>query len=174
MGLKENQKQAMLSDEIIPHREDGLSLDKISRGAITSKMAEDLLAIKNDALLEDEHIDFKCKNLEKALRSKLKINERSLKESDLDNLQELYLSNNETFNLRLNPLVWLKNWKEKTNDFGISNISPLKKMNQIEKLDLAYNNVSDITPLNGMTQMKSLCLGSNKISDISALEGYLK
>ena len=42
---------------------------------------------------------FKCKNLEKALRAKLKIHERVLTGGDLAKLLERYLIKNETFDL---------------------------------------------------------------------------
>ena len=66
----------MPPDELIPRRKNELSLDKARSNEITSRMAEDLLAIKKDEVLDDAVVHFKCKNLEEALREELDIRDR--------------------------------------------------------------------------------------------------
>ena len=78
-----------MPDEIIPHHKDELNLGKVSRDDITSRMALDLLAIKKDEVLDDGIIYFKCENLEKILRDKLKILNRPITKIDLKNLRNL-------------------------------------------------------------------------------------
>ena len=51
----------MPPDELIPRPKNELSLSKAKPNEITSRMAEDLLAIKKDEVLNDAVVHFKCK-----------------------------------------------------------------------------------------------------------------
>ena len=46
---------------------------------------------------------------------------------------------------------------------NVSDLNPLKNMNNLEYLSLYSNNVSDLTPLSNMFSIKSLYLNNNKI-----------
>jgi Leucine-rich repeat (LRR) protein len=56
---------------------------------------------------------------------------------------------------------------------GISDLSPLSGMNQLERLHLAKNNIdaSGPVPLQGLTALKYLVLSENKIWDVTNLTG---
>ena len=58
----------MPSDELIPRPKNELSLGKANSNEITSRMAEDLLAIRKEEVLDDAVVHFRCENLEKAKR----------------------------------------------------------------------------------------------------------
>ena len=58
----------MPPDELIPRPKNELSLSKANSNEITSRMAEDLLAIRKGEVLDDAVVHFKCKNLENAKR----------------------------------------------------------------------------------------------------------
>jgi hypothetical protein len=53
----------------------------------------------------------------------------------------------------------------------ISDISPLAKLVNLEKLVLSHNRISDISSLAHLTNLKELALSGNSIGDISALVG---
>ena len=78
----------MPPDELIPRPKNELSFDKANSNEITSRMAEDLLAIRKDEVLDDAVVHFKCKNLEKALRKELNIPDKPIMRSDLKNIEE--------------------------------------------------------------------------------------
>ena len=54
---------------------------------------------------------------------------------------------------------------------SISDISPLKDLTTLTRLQLSDNPISDISALSGMTSMSELHLNNNSVSDISALSG---
>ena len=133
----------MRPDELIPRPKNELSLGKASSNEITSRMAEDLLAIRKDELLDDAVVHFKCENLEKALREQLEIPDRPITRRDLAGVTEL----------------------EELDEREITDLSGLEGMTQLKKLSLGYNQISDISPLQGMTQLTNLWLWENQISE---------
>ena len=54
---------------------------------------------------------------------------------------------------------------------GITDITPLMGLVQLEELFLEANTISDFTPLAGLTNLRTLALDRNHISDISGLSG---
>ena len=54
---------------------------------------------------------------------------------------------------------------------GITDITPLTGLVQLEELFLEANTISDFTPLAGLTNLRTLALDRNHISDISGLSG---
>ena len=55
---------------------------------------------------------------------------------------------------------------------GITDISGLEYLNNLEYLDLSNNNINDITPLSHLFNLDYLNLSNNKIEDISSLPNY--
>ena len=53
---------------------------------------------------------------------------------------------------------------------NISDISALKDLTKLEKLDIAYNNITDISVLENLTELEYLNLAYNNISDITPLK----
>lgn len=70
--------------------------------------------------------------------------------SDLINLKELYLSDNQ-----------------------INDISSLSSLIYLEVLFLHINQIIDVSPLNTLTCLKRLCLADNQITDISPLSNLI-
>ena len=54
---------------------------------------------------------------------------------------------------------------------GISDISDLAHMVNLQSLDLSDNTIADLSPLAGLTRLNALDLGNNQISDLSPLAG---
>ena len=54
---------------------------------------------------------------------------------------------------------------------GITDLTPLADLVQLEELYLEANTISDFTPLAGLTNLRILALDRNHISDISGLSG---
>ena len=59
-------------------------------------------------------------------------------------------------------------------DNKISDITPLKRLTNLEYLDLSGNQISDLSPLTDLTNLKYLHLENNQISDLSPLAGLTK
>ena len=136
----------MPPDELIPRPKNELSFDKANSNEITSRMAEDLLAIRKDEVLDDAVVHFKCKNLEKALREQIDIPDRPILRQDLKD-----------FKGGIN-LSWLPLFGDQ-----ITDISPLQDMTQMTDLVLSNNQIKDISALEGMTQLIELGLSDNQI-----------
>ncbi|BBF41748.1 internalin-like protein [Lachnospiraceae bacterium KM106-2] len=66
---------------------------------------------------------------------------------------------------KLTELVIIDRMGEST----IANISCLKKLTQLEKLQIAGNNIKDLDPIKNLTQLKYLDLSNNRITDLSML-----
>ncbi len=49
---------------------------------------------------------------------------------------------------------------------GLKDITPLSKLNYLEKLDLSFNEITDLSPLSGLKGLNTLNLRSNKIFNI--------
>ena len=54
-------------------------------------------------------------------------------------------------------------------DKGISDVSPLTGLTNLEELYLGDNSITDVSPLAGLTKLKGLGLSENQISDLSPL-----
>jgi|TARA_B100001971_G_scaffold212606_1_gene243262 hypothetical protein len=53
--------------------------------------------------------------------------------------------------------------------FNLTDITPLAKLTELERLMLSYNKVQDLKPLKGLTKLKRLHMGENQITDITPL-----
>ena len=54
-------------------------------------------------------------------------------------------------------------------DRGITDLSPLEKLPNVEELWLADNRITDLSPLAGMAKLKTLDLQNNQITDLTPL-----
>ena len=104
------------------------------------------LAKENSALSEGVEVQFKCKNLEKAVRDALGMPEGTITRKDMLRLEKL--------TRRIQQVTY---------------VSGLEHAQNLRRLDLNFNQIGDISPLREMTQLQWLCLGGNQIKDISPL-----
>lgn len=135
-------------------------------------------------------IEFKDKNLEKAVRNSIGKPTGDLTKSDLEkvntlaavgqnisdisgienltNLNSLYLGGNPISNLQ--PLEKLSNL-ETLNLVGcqISDITSISKLSNLQFLFLSDNNIQNITDISKLTKLQYLSLDNNKINDVSPL-----
>ena len=165
----------MPPDELIPRPKNELSFGQANSKEITSRMAEDLLAIRKDDVLDDAVVHFKCKNLEKALREQIDIPDRPIFRQDLKNfVGKIFLSWLPLFGDEITDITPLKDMTQlkelSLHDNFISDISVLEGMTRLEHLYLGNTKNSDLSPIKNMTQLKELSLHDNFISDISPLE----
>ena len=165
----------MAPEELIPRPKNELSLGKANPNEITSRMAEDLLAIRKDEVLEDAVVHFKCKNLEKALREQIDIPDRPIFRQDLKNfVGKIFLSWRPLFGDEITDITPLKDMTQLRVLFlsgnQISDLTPLQGMTQLQRLHLFKNQICDLSPLHGMTQLQRLVLDTNQISDLSPLK----
>ena len=118
------------------------------------------------------------KNLQKAVSSELRsekiITGSAFTQADLAKMTKLSINYNQPSNL--SGLEYASNLSIlSVADFGtnngISDLSPLANLTQLQQLDLNHNNITDISPLAKLTDLHELHLSSNKISDISVLSG---
>jgi hypothetical protein len=173
-------------------------LDKMVRDALELAKASTELAEPNTELSDDARVEFKCPNLEKAVREALGQPEGDLTRADMlglekleydaeeeednekvtdlsglehaVNLMKLWLSDNPITDI--SPLQGLTNLTELTLwDNQITDISPLQGLTNLTELDLANNEITDISPLQGLTNLTKLWLDDNDISDLSPLQG---
>ncbi|WP_331244703.1 leucine-rich repeat domain-containing protein, partial [Schleiferilactobacillus harbinensis] len=118
------------------------------------------------------------KNLQKAVSSELRsekiITGSAFTQADLAKMTKLSINYNQPSNLSglqyASNLSILSVASFGTNN-GISDLSPLANLTQLQQLDLNHNNITDISPLAKLTDLHELHLSSNKISDISVLSG---
>lgn len=54
---------------------------------------------------------------------------------------------------------------------GITDLTPLKKLKNLELLRLSHNNISDLTPLQNMHSIKKLYISHNRIKDLTPISG---
>ena len=120
-----------------------------------------------------EEVNFVDENLEKAVKASLFIENRNLRESDLDNLTELY-----AFDYNITSLKGLEAATNLTyvdlSDNEISDISPISNANLLEYLYLSNNNIEDISDLSALKNLKELSLWNNKVTDITPLSNLSK
>ena len=118
------------------------------------------------------------KNLQKAVSSELRsekiIAGSAFTQADLAKMTKLSINYNQPSNL--SGLQYASNLSIlSVADFGtnngISDLSPLANLTQLQQLDLDDNNITDVSPLAKLTSLQELHLNSNKISDISVLSG---
>jgi hypothetical protein len=118
------------------------------------------------------------KNLQNAVSSELRsekiITGSTFTQADLAKMTKLSINYNQPSNLSglqyASKLSILSVASFGTNN-GISDLSPLANLTQLQQLDLNHNNITDISPLAKLTDLHELHLSSNKISDISVLSG---
>lgn len=120
------------------------------------------------------------KNLQNAviheLRSEgfIKSSDSTFTQADLAKMTKLSINYNQPSNLSglqyASKLSILSVASFGTNN-GISDLSPLANLTQLQQLDLDNNNITDVSPLAKLTSLQELHLNSNKISDISVLSG---
>lgn len=53
----------------------------------------------------------------------------------------------------------------------IQDISPIRELGNLEKIDLSDNKIKDLTPLSGLNNLAELWLHNNQIEDLSPLSG---
>ena len=100
---------------------------------------------------EEYKISFNDSNLKKEIRKVINKPKEDIYESDLENITELYLENN-----------------------NISDISCLSNFSNLEILSIENNHISDISALSGLSNLKLLDIINNRISDISCLSNLSK
>lgn len=143
-----------------------------------------------EAGLEDHVMDWKNQeDMEEQMRIKAGITEGDLMLSDVWEVQRLDLRYAYIYDL--SPLLELKNLNmlmlsnttqclSDLSEFqqlktlymscaGISDISFLAELTNLEELDISENHISDLTPLSGLKNLKYLYLYNNDLSDISPL-----
>ena len=81
----------------------------------------------------------------------------------LKKLKRLYAGGSEDIHV-LGYLVFSDNW-------GISDLSALTGLSQLQRLDLRNTKVSDLSALTGLSQLQTLDLSRTGVSDLSALTG---
>jgi len=98
---------------------------------------------------QNKIIDFKCKNLESAIRDKIDNPSNNICVSDVEHITELSLIG-----------------------YEISDISPLSNLSNLTELNLNWNEISDISPLSNLTNLKILYLENNELEDILAISQF--
>ncbi|MFK8005820.1 MAG: COR domain-containing protein, partial [Saprospiraceae bacterium] len=76
--------------------------------------------------------------------------------------------------IRLNKLHLLKINGDNAQPWKIDNIEVLKNLQNLNTLDLSYNNISNIEVLKNLQNLNTLYLSDNKIEDITALLYLIK
>ncbi len=71
---------------------------------------------------------------------------------------------------RLRALKTLIAAGEWTNNWEIGDLTPLKGLTALTRLDFSFNKVSDLAPLKGLTALTRLYLVVNKVSDLTPLK----
>ncbi|MTI69095.1 MAG: hypothetical protein FH751_02420 [Firmicutes bacterium] len=94
---------------------------------------------------------------------------------NLTNLETLILSResvNPTTSLDITPLKNLTNLKKlDLNDNRIESIKPLEDMIKLEELSMNRNIINDLTPLKNMKKLRVLDLSFNRIKNLTPLKG---
>lgn len=108
-------------------------------------LLEETITVTTLAEPTGDTVTFADDNLASAIQEQLGIT-RDLRESDLENLTQLYAI-----------------------DKGITNITGIEKLVNLEVLSLSLNDISDITPLKGLTKLVDIDLDANNISNVNAL-----
>jgi len=131
-----------------------------------------VLNLSGNSSIRDISVLSEFKKLEKLDLSLNSIHDLSpLKK--LTNLTHLSVSSNDFNSIEalsnLDNLIELEIAGGRTNN-RISDISVLKNLIKLEKLDIMYQHISDISVLKNFQKLKSLNAYNNKISDISVLQ----
>ncbi|MXV74048.1 hypothetical protein F4Z99_07200 [Candidatus Poribacteria bacterium] len=58
-------------------------------------------------------------------------------------------------------------------DAGISNLTGLEAVTELERIEFRRNSISDLSPLRGLTQLNNIKLRGNRITDVSPLAGLI-
>jgi internalin A len=119
---------------------------------------------------ESTVITFTDKNLEQVIRAEIKKPTGDILKGDVDKITSLLARKMNIINLlgienlsNLNKLNLAEN--------QISNIEPLKGLINLNTLLLIDNQISNIEPLKGLTNLNDLQLSDNQISNIKPLKG---
>lgn len=125
-------------------------------------------------------ITFKDKNLEKAVRAKIKKPKGIIYTTDVNKIKDLDLINIGITDIT--PLKYFTNLSklqlqniEQPNPNYIKDISSLKYLKNLTYLDLTCNDISSTSPLNGLTNLTNLYLGyTHTIKNISFIKAFKK
>jgi len=127
-------------------------------------------ALETSEPSEEDVAIFLDKNLEQAIRERIRKPEGSIHIADLEKLTSLTIS---LVFEQLSDLTGLEHCinltKLKLAKNGISDIAPLAPLTNLTELSLELNEVNDISPLASLTNLTWLQLGGNNISEISPL-----
>ncbi|MCX7711807.1 MAG: leucine-rich repeat domain-containing protein [Clostridia bacterium] len=118
---------------------------------------------------QGDMVQFKDKKLEEAIRSKLSKDSGSINRSELESIYRFKLPAGVSDISDLKYLVNLEYLDAQSS--GITNISPLSSLVNLKALYLQRNQISDIAPLKGLTKLQVLSLNGNAVSKVDALSG---
>ena len=93
-----------------------------------------------------EKVNFKDKNLEKAIRKKLGKKHGDITRLDMESITTLWAM-----------------------DKNISDLTGLEHATNLQEIDMGFNKISNISALSDLTNLQTVRMDDNKISDISAL-----
>lgn len=120
--------------------------------------------------IEDNIVSFKDKNLEKVVRETLQKESGTIYKSDV--LKITYLS---AIDDGITDLSGIENLTNLQSLFlggnPISDLSPLKDIKALSTLNLAGCQIDDVAPLENLDNLQQLYLSDNEIKDISSLKG---
>ncbi|CAL6089939.1 leucine-rich_repeat domain-containing protein [Hexamita inflata] len=85
-----------------------------------------------------------------------------------ENVKELIIE--ECFGICLTGIDQMKLSVLQINNCNINSLEPLRKLTELQQLELQYNKINDISILKNFQSITSLSLAYNRITDISVLE----
>jgi len=116
-------------------------------GYVHSKMDKSINeAVKLNFSVKDYAVTFKDKTLEQIIRNKINKPTGDILKSDVEKITDLSAKN-----------------------VGISNISGIENLNNLQCLDLSGSKISDINALKDLKKLGEIYLDNTQVSDISAL-----
>lgn len=122
-------------------------------------------------LNEDNTINFPDDNLEKAIKSSLKITDKDYKitKEEAEKVTDLNMENCNIENIA--GIEYFKNLKVlNVMKNKIKDISNIKNLTNLEKLFLEKNMIKDISAISNLKKLKILNIGYNEITDISPIK----
>ena len=146
---------------IVPRKVGELTKVGSKGNPILDTMVKDALQLAKESseLSEDAEVQFKCKNLEKAVRDALEMPEGTIRRRDMLRLEKLQYGG---WDKKSEPVLEL--------DQQVTDLSGLEHAQNLRRLELTYNQIEDIEPLRDMTQLEYLYLYYNQIEDIEPLK----
>jgi len=137
-------------------------------------------------------ISFKEPLIERAIRTSLGVSDRhKITQADLEGIENIFIVADRTFEKEEDFYNAINEWYEKDRSSwgpiksiedvskcpnlkrlcivaqNISDLSPIKDMVSIEKIEIKHNNVSDISSVSSLTNLGSLGLCENPVTDIT-------